>query len=535
MLLTRLLLLPLLFNLSAEIAFSEEFDGSSPIFFDQFESHLGSFKHRFINIPEGSFGKRKYKEVPVTSLGGGKVKVVFKYRALIEKDFGEFYPSMKFWSNEKMDEWLISHFAIMADTQLQSEHGQALSDAFYTKDKSSLKVKAYRPIDYGRALVVRIEDPKGRELPLVDVKGSGAEAPSNLFYEQEIAKQFQHIFVEGVISHSNGLLNLTEGIHEYFMEKAANMVLEHSKQNGVKFEYPVYTIPSYAVLDLGVDIRFSKSIRMPSGLILRRSHLRGGKIGTISGAAITSNKMLYPHESEVSHKNYFSKNLSHVIKLERNFLRYGLATGSYRKTKHSFCGHRYVSNLQFSTGGGLLDFSSYRFVKNIPRLPIAIDDRLHYRSMSTGDFVDMEDNFLIYYQYPANTGDWNTSFLFEKEYLKDINRKIWLSKEIDKKQKMDARQLGAFPTLSKKIVELSRKVSQKSAISIVLQSVQKKDVTGNPWSNNFANKLQCALLSEIKEHLGLPDSLEKASSYSYAICSPDERKEGNQIVRQLIF
>ena len=157
---------------------------------------------------------------------------------------------------ERIDEWLIRHTCYVSENQ-------ASQDMVNTEIKLTGKtVEAYRPALYGRALVFSLEKnyeglgmdpaelaPEGNGL--LDVKGTGLEAGK------------EHRYYD----HGNGLLTLSEAFVEYVNQQLIESIFRHS---GSQFE----TLPTYAIIKLGFEVKNAVGSAGPAGLMVRRAQRR---------------------------------------------------------------------------------------------------------------------------------------------------------------------------------------------------------------------------------------------------------------------
>jgi hypothetical protein len=109
---------------------------------------------------------------------------------------------------------------------------------------------AYRPPDYGRALVLPVLA-GGRPAGLLDVKGAGV-APRRR---------------PSLAPHASGLMFLGEALREAVYARLVEAALRHA---GLASR----ALPVYGVLDLGFDARLPNGRALPAGLLVRRAHRR---------------------------------------------------------------------------------------------------------------------------------------------------------------------------------------------------------------------------------------------------------------------
>lgn len=146
--------------------------------------------------------------------------------------------------------WLLERAALVSVTQAaQSRVNTAIPVA------GRLRV-VHRPPRYGRAFLVDTGD--AHEPGLLDVKGVGIDPGRR----------------PGPALHQSGLLPLGEALEELVMQLLVEAIFRHS---GSGFR----TLPVYAVLDLGFDVRLAGGARVPAGALVRRAHRRnrgGGEL-----------------------------------------------------------------------------------------------------------------------------------------------------------------------------------------------------------------------------------------------------------------
>lgn len=155
--------------------------------------------------------------------------------------------------NAAREAWLLEKAAYVSIPQaIQTNVNQPIP----VRD---IKVEAYRPFHYGRALIFSVaqinqdlgggRDP--REPGLLDVKGVG------------VGPGRQPSFA----SHSSGLLNLSEALREVIFQRLIDFILA---RNGIRCR----TVPNYAVIDAGFDRFYDWGGSIPAGLLVRRAHRR---------------------------------------------------------------------------------------------------------------------------------------------------------------------------------------------------------------------------------------------------------------------
>jgi hypothetical protein len=110
---------------------------------------------------------------------------------------------------------------------------------------------AWRPPRYGRAAVVRAEAPGDGGHLLLDLKGVGRGAGH----------------VPARAHHSSGLCSLREALREALMEAIIAAILRRAAPG-------LWTVPNYAVLDLGFDVLTHRGEQLPAAILVRRAHAR---------------------------------------------------------------------------------------------------------------------------------------------------------------------------------------------------------------------------------------------------------------------
>jgi hypothetical protein len=226
-----------------------------------------------------------------------KARVILADYPLIKHDFGSaiaarYNRPLETISNDEIDGWILDSAAYISEPQTKQT---AVNTPIPPSTRS---VKAFRPADYGRALV--FQPAPG---VLIDVKGSGAVDPQ-----------------QG--DHSNGLATLGEVIREYAYEHLIHKVFEHSGA-------PDRTVGHYAVIDTGFDVKQPDGRVDPAGLILRQAHSRA--TGDLSALSNKDTK-----------------------RIEMTLRRYGITSaGAYQNEPFD------ALNLQGTKDGAVLDFGGF--------------------------------------------------------------------------------------------------------------------------------------------------------------------------------
>jgi hypothetical protein len=224
-------------------------------------------------------------------------RVVLADYPLIRHDFQQplearFAKPLSAISEREIDEWLLDSTAYVSAAQAKQS---LVNTPIPTTERS---VTAFRPMDYGRAMVFQPEPGV-----LIDVKGSGAKRPRQT-------------------DHANGLATLGEVIREFAYEQLVHKLFVHA-QSGER------TVGHYAVIDAGFDVKFGDGRQDRAGLILRQAHTRAK--GDKSALSIPK-----------------------AMKIERVLRRYGITSaGAYQEEPYD------ALNIQGTRDGALLDFGGF--------------------------------------------------------------------------------------------------------------------------------------------------------------------------------
>jgi hypothetical protein len=195
---------------------------------------------------------------------------------------------------DHIDDWLIRHTCFISEDQPKQE-------IVNTKIQlTGEKVEAFRPVLYGRALVFSLHnnykglgiDAKkmGYEDGLLDVKGTGLEAGK------------EHTYYD----HGNGLLTLAEAFVEYTYQQLCEAAFRHS---GSSFE----TLPTYAIIKQGFNVRNTGGIAGPAGLLVRRAQRRPENPGGLP--AFKTDMQLLQLEVELLLRRYGISSVNYVTQI----------------------------------------------------------------------------------------------------------------------------------------------------------------------------------------------------------------------------
>jgi hypothetical protein len=178
-----------------------------------------------------------------TVLPVATARVVFANYDLLRHDFPQIL-NESFTGN--IDRWILENAAVVSQGQACQTRVNSL---IQTRGEG---VMAFRPPRYGRSVVRPVELEPGVG-GLLDVKGAGV-AP-------------------GVIPRhgnaSNGLLLLAKALAEATWQGLIEAIFRHA-------ESQFYTLPVYAVLDLGFDVLLAPEtgLGVPAGALVRQAHRR---------------------------------------------------------------------------------------------------------------------------------------------------------------------------------------------------------------------------------------------------------------------
>ena len=158
--------------------------------------------------------------------------------ALIRKDF----PALRTLSNEAIDNWLMEQVGYISKDHTGDSKVNTVIETVEGKSR-----EAFRPPEYGRALVYEVEF-EGKQLGVIDVKGAGGINPSHA-------------------SHKSGTMTLGESFREFSYEKMISSVVDHS---GIENK----VVGAYAVIAPGFDVIHPDGSTSPAGFYLRQGHKR---------------------------------------------------------------------------------------------------------------------------------------------------------------------------------------------------------------------------------------------------------------------
>ncbi len=211
---------------------------------------------------------RSLSEITGTPLRDEKVhelteaRVLYVNHELILRDFPELAADISTARDRSrehlqapVDRWLLSNVAFISTSQASQ------CEANTPIPSRPSEVIATRPHAYGRALLFSIaanrrpgtapNDLRMAAEGLLDVKGSGC-APD---------------VTPRIGTHRDGLLKLSDALLEVLNQQLIEAIFRHA---GTGFS----TVPIYAVIDPGFDIKLPRDRTAPAGLLVRRAHRR---------------------------------------------------------------------------------------------------------------------------------------------------------------------------------------------------------------------------------------------------------------------
>ncbi len=148
-------------------------------------------------------------------------------------------------SKDQIDNWLLQETAFVS----KSQQAQNLVNTSIpvTGDLHN----AYKPPEYGRALVYEVTDEANKKMGVIDVKGAGGINPSHA-------------------SHRSGTMTLGESLREFSYEKIITTAVDHSAiENKV--------VVSYAVIYPGFGVVHENGSWSIGGFYLRQGYRRWTK------------------------------------------------------------------------------------------------------------------------------------------------------------------------------------------------------------------------------------------------------------------
>lgn len=171
-------------------------------------------------------------------LGVAGTRILWVDHAAIRRDLGTGV------DGGEIEQWLLRETSFVSRPQAAQSH---VNGAIATTGRERI---AHRPPRYCRAAIIEARlSPRHRLL--LDVKGCGIE-PSDV----------------PALPSSNGLLTLSEAVHELVMERLTRTALEHAGSRAA-------TVPIYAIVDLGFEARFHGRRRDERAVLLvRRAQTR---------------------------------------------------------------------------------------------------------------------------------------------------------------------------------------------------------------------------------------------------------------------
>jgi hypothetical protein len=161
--------------------------------------------------------------------------VVYLDRAALTRDF----PELESVGAEGCAEWILQRAALATERQVTQDF---VNTPIVTVGTS---VIVHRPPQYGRSIITTVAG------GLLDIKGAGV-APDR---------------TPAPALHQNGLMQLGEALQELAYQTLIDAIFFHTDEHFT-------TLPVYAVIAPGFDVRAANGQRAPAGMLVRRAHRR---------------------------------------------------------------------------------------------------------------------------------------------------------------------------------------------------------------------------------------------------------------------
>lgn len=195
-----------------------------------------------------------------------KCEVILADYEQIRQDFENLFIKDKNIKNctiNEINEWLLSNFAIISETNLN--YYEEIMEPFENINKiieKQVENKTCRPYSHGRGIVYIINE---NPAIYVDLKGVGIgpryKSKNDFINKKEYQKPEN-------TTHGNGLFTLSESIYEFIMERMIREIL--NKSSIMKF-YNIETVRSYAVIKLPIRDKLQKDV---VSIYVRQAHKR---------------------------------------------------------------------------------------------------------------------------------------------------------------------------------------------------------------------------------------------------------------------
>ena len=276
---------------------------------------------------------------------------------------GHDFPVLARFPQERIDRWLVDNAAFVSKPQVE----QAIVNSPIETD--GISRKALRPPNYGRAVIAEV--PGG----LLDLKGAGVR-PGRIPSSAE---------------HSNGLEHLGVAFGDLMLKFLIDGIFDRASPRH-------WSVPIYAILDLGFDLKDDLDMHPAAGLQVRRAHRRKRGGNTLPESGTLEQIMQFEIEMTIRNYGLTSATWANSVSLE---IKNGGATARIRDTRLTDVSqedvalfHRLVAgaqearleriNIQLSrdepgaSSGHLLDFGHFN-VRDHFDFPItsSVADRRH--------------------------------------------------------------------------------------------------------------------------------------------------------------
>mmetsp|Transcript_18249 Transcript_18249/g.51516 ORF Transcript_18249/g.51516 Transcript_18249/m.51516 type:complete len:423 (+) Transcript_18249:55-1323(+) len=163
-------------------------------------------------------------------------------------------------SNDEIDDWLLKEAAFFRRSQIELGPKAGVHGEVPVRTGEEYERVAEVPTFYGRGFVMAAASCHNVHL---DVKGGGTTTP-------------------GLTPHSNGVIDVTGALYEYWGEKIVRRVRVPEDEKLASKDGFLKTVPTYAVISVGISLQNASATGMPwlsaewseLALIVRRAHKR---------------------------------------------------------------------------------------------------------------------------------------------------------------------------------------------------------------------------------------------------------------------
>ena len=205
-------------------------------------SELAKHPERTVKVEKGKFIKN--------------AEVAWANYQLIRHDF----PAIAHFSNEQIDQWLITNFAYIGYAQKVLENIQNTPIEVEDKEKY-----IYRPVFWHSAGILYADAPDGSQIGLVDVNGLGHGSQSRHQVGAQVRQAADKSPKVVRETFDSGLITLGEAIAEVTRQTAIQMLFELE-------DNPHETVESYAIITAPFSILRNEGGPERAALYLRQAH-----------------------------------------------------------------------------------------------------------------------------------------------------------------------------------------------------------------------------------------------------------------------